>query len=217
MAIAENLARVHERIDQACATASRGIEQVTLIAVSKGKPLEALLEAYAAGQRHFGESRLQEAAPKIEQMPDDVTWHFIGKLQSNKARRVSDIFDVLHTLESETQLRELAKSERQLKAFIEVNLAKEPQKSGILPENLEVFRNLLLQLPALHFRGLMTIGPIVEEAEQSRALFRELRRLNDLLGGEWLSMGMSDDFEVAVQEGSTHIRVGTAIFGSNKG
>ena len=214
MSIAERLAGIRRRIQEACASAERSPSEVTLIAISKNHPLEALLEAYESGQRHFGESRLQEALPKIEAMPRDVTWHFIGKLQSNKVRRVCEVFHVLHTLESESQLQELAKVERQLDTLVEVNLGEEPQKSGILPENLDVFHKLLLNLPASRFCGLMTIGPIEDDAEKSRGLFRELSRLNREIDGKWLSMGMSDDFEVAIQEGSTHVRVGTAIFGS---
>lgn len=214
MGIADRLHEIRSRIDSAARSVGRDPRNVELVAVSKNQPLSALLEAYEAGQRHFGESRLQEALPKIAEMPSDAVWHFIGKLQSNKARRVSQFFNVIHTIESETQLREIVKSEQVVDVFIEVNLAREPQKSGILPEKLEEFHELLLQLPATRFRGLMTIGPIVENPEQSRALFRELAGLNQKLGGTWLSMGMSDDFEVAIQEGSTHVRVGTAIFGS---
>ena len=214
MSIALRLASIRERMATAALAAGRNVDDVTLIAVSKNQPVSAIWEAYEAGQRHFGESRLQEAIPKIQSLPTDVVWHFIGKLQSNKARRVGELFQVIHTLESESQIRELAKAEGSPDLLIEVNVAKEPQKSGILPENLADFVKLLLNLPASHYRGLMTIGPIVEAPEQSRALFRELNRLNRIYGGTWLSMGMSDDFDVAIQEGSTHIRVGTAIFGS---
>lgn len=214
MTISERLGSIRSRVRSAANVAGRDPSEVTLIAVSKNQPLGALKEAYAAGQRHFGESRFQEALPKIEAMPHDVTWHFIGKLQSNKVKRVCERFQVIHTLETESQILELMKVQHQISALIEVNLAREPQKSGILPEKLDVFHKLLLNLPALQFRGLMIIGPLEEDAERSRPLFRELKTLNSSFGGSWLSMGMSNDFEVAIQEGSTHIRVGTAIFGS---
>lgn len=214
MDIASRLNRIRGQIEIAARSVGREPEDVTLIAVSKTVGIEAIREAYDAGQRHFGESRLQEAMPKTEALPDDIVWHFVGTLQSNKAKRAAQLFDVIHTLESESQLREIAKAGRDIDGLIEVNIADEPQKSGISVKNLEAFANSGLQYPSVHLRGLMTIGPPLLDPEAMRPFFRELRKLGDGIGGQWLSMGMSDDFDVAIQEGATHVRVGTAIFGS---
>lgn len=214
MDIASRLNRIRERIEVAAHSVGRDSTAVTLIAVSKTVGIDAIREAYDAGQRHFGESRLQEAMPKIEALPGDIVWHFVGTLQSNKAKRVAERFDVIHTLESESQLREIGKAGRVVDGLIEVNIANEPQKSGISVKNLEAFANSGLQYPSVHLRGLMTIGPPNLDPEAMRPFFRDLRTLGERIGGQWLSMGMSDDFEVAIQEGATHVRVGTAIFGS---
>lgn len=221
MSVSSNLESVKARMARACAAVGRSDSDVTLITVTKGVQVALIEEAYEAGQRDFGESRLQEALPKIAALPRDIRWHFIGKLQSNKAKKVGQHFRVIHTLESEHQIRELAKAEfpscesteGPLGVLIEVNLAEEPQKAGVLPAGLAEIRKSVLQYESLHLLGLMAIGPVNRNAEAMRPFFRELRDLNDSIGGEWLSMGMSSDFEVAIQEGSTHIRVGTAIFG----
>ncbi len=179
-------------------------------------PVEELREAYDLGQRHFGESRLQEAIPKIEALPVDIVWHFIGPLQSNKARRVASLFDVIHSFCKTSQIVEADKAGTPVQGLIEVNIAEEAQKTGISPQNLDGFRADILQSSNVHFRGLMTIGPVVPDAELMRPYFRELRQQATRLGVDWLSMGMSNDFEVAIQEGASHIRVGSAIFGSRK-
>lgn len=215
--VARNLADVYRRIAQACEAAARPPETVTLVAVSKTVPVELISEAYEAGQRDFGESRLQEALPKIAALPKDIRWHFIGRLQSNKAKAAGRVFQVVHTLESPHQIRELAKAGCPLDVLIEVNLAAEPQKSGIVAADLAKIRESVLQWNTLRLRGLMGIGPAHRNAEAMRPYFRELRALNDSIGGDWLSMGMSNDFEVAIQEGSTHVRVGSAIFGERQG
>ena len=177
-------------------------------------PVEDLIAAYEAGQRDFGESRLQEALPKIKALPKDVVWHFIGPLQSNKAKKVAENFQAIHTLYSIDQIREIDKGIRVIDGLIEVNIGLEPQKVGILPERLDEFHTILLHSNNVHFRGLMTIGPRVSDAELMRPFFKGLKRLADHLGNCYLSMGMSGDFEVAIQEGASHIRVGSAIFGS---
>lgn len=187
---------------------------VTLVAVSKTFGIDAVQEAYDAGVRDFGESRLQEAIPKIEALPADIIWHFVGKLQSNKARRVASLFSVIHALETLSQLRELEKSDRTVDGLIEVNVADEPQKSGLGFDALDEFALEVLHCERVRLRGLMTIGPQVRNAEEMRPFFRKLKeRLSRLPKGDWLSMGMSGDFDVAIQEGATHIRVGTALFG----
>lgn len=212
--LASNLREIRERIDRAAESVGRDPALVNLIAVSKTFPADAVRAMYDLGQRHFGESRLQEAQPKIESLPGDIVWHFIGGLQSNKAKRVVQLFDVVHTFCGESQLREAAKAGRPVDALIEVNVADEPQKAGVSPQSLDAFHAQLLDFPSVRFRGLMTIGPATENAEGMRPYYRMLREANARLGGQWLSMGMSGDFDVAIQEGASHIRIGTALFGA---
>ena len=185
---------------------------VTLIAVSKTHPADSIRAMYDLGHRVFGESRLQEAIPKIEALPGDIEWHFIGKLQSNKAKKATEYFRAIHTIESESQLKELAKG-RPIDGLVEVNIGEEPQKSGIAPEMLDDFLKIVLQYDQVKFRGLMAIGPAHPNAEAMRPYFQRMFRLNERVQGEWLSIGMSQDFDVAIQEGATHVRVGTALFG----
>lgn len=212
--VSTNLRSIRGRIDRAAESVGRDPASVTLVAVSKTFPADAIRAAYDAGQRHFGESRLQEAQPKIETLPGDVVWHFIGGLQSNKAKKIASLFDVVHTLDNDGQLREIAKGSRTVDALIEVNIAGEAQKSGVSPEGVDLLLAKLLECSRVRFRGLMTIGPATDDPERMRPYFRALREENARLGGQWLSMGMSNDFEVAIQEGSTHVRVGTALFGA---
>ncbi len=211
---AANLRVIRERIERSCEAAGRDPATVILVAVSKTHPAEAIRALYDLGLRDFGESRLQEAQPKVETLPGDITWHFVGHLQSNKARKVGSLFDVIHTLTNEGQLRELAKAGRELDGLIEVNIAEEPQKSGLSPADVDAFRQKLLDYRSVRFRGLMTVGPAVEDPSAMRPYFRALREAGAAFGTPWLSMGMSHDFEVAIQEGSTHVRVGTALFGA---
>lgn len=205
---------MRDRIARACESADRDPASVTLVAVSKTYSSDAIRAAFDLGLRHFGESRLQEAQSKIETLPGEIVWHFIGHLQSNKAKRVGQLFDVVHTLTSEAQVRELGKAGRTVDGLIEVNIAEETQKNGLLLADVDAFRKSLLDCSWIRFRGLMTIGPAVDEAEAMRPYFQALREANLTVGGSWLSMGMSHDFEVAIQEGSTHVRVGTALFGA---
>jgi len=214
VSIRNRLSQVQSQIAGACDIANRSPHEITLIAVSKTRTIDEIKEAYDCGQRHFGESRLREAQTKIENLPKDIVWHFIGPLQSNKAKKVGTVFQVIHTLSSTSQLAELAKIQSPVDGLIEINIADEPQKTGISTKRLDEYHTTVLQCPQVHFRGLMTIGPVMSNAEQMRPYFRELRKQRTRIGAEWLSMGMSGDFEVAIQEGSTHIRVGSAIFGS---
>lgn len=213
MSVAANLREVHRRIERACESCGRDPASVTLVAVSKTVPISQIQEAYDAGQRIFGESRLQEALPKLDALPRDIEWHFIGKLQSNKARRAAERFDVIQTLESESQLREIAKCGRVIQGLIEINAANEAQKSGISANLLAEFAQKVIQYEQVRLRGLMSIGPANRNAEDSRPFFRTMRELAASIGADWLSMGMSGDMDVAIQEGATHVRVGTAIFG----
>lgn len=212
----ERLAQIEEKIERACQRSGRKRSDVAVIAVSKSRSLEAMWRAYDAGCRVFGESRLQEALPKIEAMPSTCEWHFIGKLQSNKSRRAAETFSVLHTLESESQLREIAKQDRHVDGLIEVNVAGEAQKSGIAPADLESFVDAVRRCDRINLRGLMTIGPAVIDEERVRSVFRDLRRLSCVVGNPWLSMGMSQDYELAIEEGATHIRLGSAIFDTDQ-
>ncbi|MBI1333489.1 MAG: YggS family pyridoxal phosphate-dependent enzyme [Armatimonadetes bacterium] len=204
---------VLDEIARNCDLVGRDPASVTLIAASKTQPADIVRKLYDLGHLHFGESRLQELIPKAETLPPDIVWHFIGKLQSNKLRRAAEICDVIHTIETESQVKEISKLSKPIQVLIEVNTANEPQKSGILEKSLDEFHNCVIQSDLAIFRGLMTIGPIVREAEDSRPYFEKLRRLNEKVGGDWLSMGMSKDFGVAIQEGATHVRVGTSLFG----
>lgn len=212
-ALASRIQDVRSLIATAARSVGRDPGEITLIAVTKTVPTETLQLAYDLGLRVFGESRLQEALPKIEALPKDIEWHFIGKLQSNKLRRAASVFSVFHTIESESQLHELNKLNHKVDILVEVNIAYEVQKSGVSLENLENFVKRVIQCEHVNFRGLMAIGPNLENAEAMRPFFAQLRIENKRFGGDWLSIGMSGDFEVAIQEGATHIRVGSALFG----
>ena len=223
MSVAEGLASVRDRIDRAARAASRDPATVRLIAVSKTKPASAIREAYAAGQRDFGENYAQELVQKAEELSDldELRWHFIGHLQSNKARFVAKVAHVVHTVDGPSLARELAKrvekeGRERLPVLVEVNVGGEAQKHGASAADL---RDVLASVdaePHLQLRGLMTIPP--NDREGARRAFEALGSLRSLHGGRTrlpeLSMGMSDDLEVAIACGSTLVRVGTAIFGS---
>ena len=205
---------IQDRIARACDSVGRDASSVTLIAVSKTYPASAIQELYDLGHRDFGESRLQELILKWEELPKDIRWHFIGKLQSNKTKKAAEICHAIHTIETSSQLKELNKSEKSVEVFIEVNIAEEEQKSGILQNSLDSFARDVIRCEQANLSGLMTIGPVVKDPEQSRPYFEKLRQLGESIGTKNLSMGMSLDFEVGIQEGATHIRVGTLLFGA---
>lgn len=208
----ERYLAILNRIEALCAP-----QEVTLIAVSKTVPVAEIQALYDLGHRHFGESRLQEALPKIEALPSDIVWHFIGALQSNKARKIAERFQVIHSLDTESAAREIVKVSVQPEVLIEVNIKKEAQKGGILPEALDSFMQTCVKCGEVRLKGLMTIGPAEAELEETRLCYRRLRELKDQHPNlSVLSMGMSQDFEVAIQEGANYIRVGTAIFGERK-
>lgn len=204
---------VRQRVVSACQRAGRAADSVTLVAVSKTVPIERIREVYDQGQRHFGESRLQEALPKIEALPSDIVWHFIGSLQSNKAKKVAQNFHVIHSFASLAAIREAAKAQMQIDCFVEVNIAGEAQKAGVPAGEILSLIDEIGRSP-MAFRGLMTIGPDLGDPEAMRPFFRSLADLNRSVKGRWLSMGMSSDFELAIEEGATHVRVGSAIFGA---
>lgn len=222
--IAENVARVGERVAQAAGRAGRRPEDITLVAVSKTIPVERMQEAFSAGVRHFGESRTQEWEVKAPLLADlDATWHLVGHLQRNKAARALSLFHEIDSLDSlplAEKLERGAGDGRQLPVLIEVRLDPAAKKAGCEPEELPRLAEGLLLMPHLELRGLMTVPPLVGEIEQARPYFRRLRELRDNLASQInlplpeLSMGMSRDFEIAIEEGATQIRLGTAVFGA---
>jgi hypothetical protein len=229
MSIPENIAWVQERIRNSAMRAGRDPRDITLMAVSKTFPAERIREAYEAGLRDFGENRVQEFAGKAEALRDlgDACWHMIGHLQSNKAGKAAELFhsvDSVDSLKLAERLNEAAgRADKKLSVLIEINVAGEAAKSGVAPDSpeLEQFLSGVSQLESLQVNGLMTIPPFFDDPEIARPYFRRLRELRDQIAGRnmtrigmtVLSMGMSHDFEIAIEEGSTCIRVGTAIFG----
>jgi pyridoxal phosphate enzyme (YggS family) len=221
--VAGNLAAVAGRIAAACLRTGRDPASVELIAVSKTFPADAVREAVEAGHSHFGESKLQEAEPKIASLPGRVRWHFIGRLQRNKLRRILPLFEVIHAVDSlrlAVYTNEVAKELGIFpKVFLQVNVGGEASKGGFDRDELRKELQELSRLGRLEILGLMCIPPAGPDAESARPWFVSLRKLRDELEGEFhirlpfLSMGMSADYEVAIEEGATHVRVGSAIFG----
>ncbi len=221
--LATRISGILERIHAAAERAGRNASSVKLVAVSKTHPADAVAMVAATGQRLFGESRVQEAREKIPCCPQELEWHFIGHLQKNKVRQALPLFDVFHSLDSVTLARNLSRvaeeTGRQIRGLIEVNISGEATKHGFTPEVLRAELSSLIALPALHIIGLMTMAPYSENPEEARPVFRQLRELREEMQNAHghplpdLSMGMSGDFEIAIEEGSTLVRVGTAIFG----
>lgn len=209
-----NLGRVQEAVARACARAGRSPDHVLLIAVSKTMDVERVRLAIAAGVAALGENRVQEAKEKIEALGRPVPWHLIGSLQTNKARDAARLFDWIQSVDRLELAQELSRrADRALNILLQVNLGDEPQKGGVAPAELKRLHEMVAALPNLKVRGLMAIPPATEQPEQARPFFRQLRELREQLGLEHCSMGMSADFEVAIEEGATMVRVGTAIFG----
>ena len=224
--IRDNFSRVQERIAIAAHKAGRRAEEITLIAVSKTQPAEAIRMAYAAGLRHFGENRVQEWEGKRAAVGDlPATWHLVGHLQSNKAARAAGLFHAVDSVDDLALAQRLARTRRELNAreklrvLIEVRLAPEETKTGVSAEELPALAEQLSQLSQLELAGLMCIPPLAEDPEKVRPYLRRLRELRDDLSTKLgralpvLSMGMSNDFEIAIEEGATEVRIGTAIFG----
>lgn len=224
--VAQNLALVSQKIEQACRRAEREPKEVTLIAVSKTKPLPLLQEAYDAGCRDFGENKVQELVDKIEAMPKDIRWHMIGHLQRNKVKYIVGKVFLIHSVDSlrlaEEISRESEKKQVTTSILVEVNVAQEASKFGLL--SADAVADLITQiaaLPHIAVKGLMTIAPYTENAEENRQYFRALKQLSvdimqkniDNVSMDVLSMGMTGDYEVAAEEGATCVRVGTGIFG----
>ena len=221
--IAENLERVREQIAQAAAKVGRAVDEIELVAISKTHDAAKVREAIEAGQTLFGESRVQEARVKIPELPSNLRWHFVGHLQKNKIRHALPLFELTHSVDSLALAEDINRIAEEdglhPRVLLEVNVAGEGSKFGFQPDKLRAEMESLLALPRLSILGLMTIPPIAEEAEASRKYFVQLRELRARVQTEFhvdlaqLSMGMTQDFAVAVEEGATLVRVGTAIFG----
>lgn len=215
--IATNLVALERRIVAACDKAARLREEVTLVAVTKTFPASDVEHAIAAGVLHIGENKVQEARDKKPSVTSAARWHLIGHLQSNKAREAVHAFDVIQTLDSLVLAEKIARSAaaigKRQEVLLQVNIGREAQKSGAEIDDVPRLAREVAAIPSLHLLGLMAIPP-AGEAEQMRPYFRELKRMRDDLGLPELSMGMTDDFEVAIEEGATIIRVGRAIFGA---
>lgn len=223
--ITENLQDVEKRIVAACERVGRKREEVTLVAVSKTKPIEMLQEAYEVGSRYFGENKVQELVDKYEVMPKDIHWQMIGHLQRNKVKYIVDKVDMIHSVDSirlaEEIDKEAAKKGVIVNILLEVNMAKEDTKFGLMPEDVMDFVGEIVRFENIRVQGLMTIAPFVDNPEENRKYFANLKKLSvdiakkrvNNVNMSVLSMGMTNDFEVAIEEGATMVRVGTAIFG----
>jgi pyridoxal phosphate enzyme (YggS family) len=221
--VAENLERVRAQIAEATKKTGRTDDHIELVAISKTHEAEKVRAAFDAGQQVFGESRVQEARAKIPMLPAAARWHFVGRLQRNKIRHALPLFELFHSVDSFELARDINRiaDEEGLnpRVLLEVNVAGEASKIGFAPDALRAQMNELLALPRLTIEGLMTIPPLAPEPEESRKYFVALRQLRDEFEAQFhlslpqLSMGMSGDFQVAVEEGATLVRVGTAIFG----
>lgn len=227
MDIAERFATVRQNIAEAAAKAGRQPGEITLIAVSKTHPPETVQAAVECGQRVFGENRVQEGVAKAALLPGSLEWHLIGHLQKNKVRHALGVFRVLHGIDSLelAQAVDRIAAERGLfpKVFLEVNLAAESTKHGFTPARLQEQLEEIVSLERLHITGLMCIPPLVPKADLARPYFAQLRELRDTLAAQFqcplpdLSMGMSMDFAVAIEEGATYVRVGSSLFGERQG
>ncbi len=228
LAIADSLAAIEARIAVACARAGRARSTVTLVGASKVQPVDSLRAAFDAGLRDFGENRVQEGLAKAELLPAEIAWHLLGPLQSNKVRAALRLYRTFHAVDRLSIAldleREAARAGLDARGFLEVNLGAEPTKHGFDPDEVLAAARELAPLEHLRLVGLMAIPPFGDDPEASRPWFVQLRSLRDdvtaALGPErfpgLLSMGMSDDFDVAIEEGATHVRIGTALFGARQ-
>lgn len=227
--IRENLEAVKKFMADSGRKAGRDPGEVTLIAVSKTKPVSSLGEAYDTGIRDFGENKVQELLDKMQELPSDIRWHMIGHLQRNKVKYIVGKVALIHSVDSlrlaEEISREAMKQKTETDILIEVNVAGEASKYGVSVEEAPVLVSRIATLPAVHIRGLMTIAPFTEDAEENRPYFRRLKQLSvdirqkniDNVSMDILSMGMTGDYSVAIEEGATCVRVGTGIFGERRG
>jgi len=223
--IADNIKDVKNKIREACEKAGRNADDVTLITVSKTKPVKLLQEAYDGGSRDFGENKVQEMLDKIPELPSDIRWHMIGHLQRNKVKYIVDKVFLIHSVDSlrlaEEISKEAVKKQVEVNILVEVNVALEESKFGTTTSEALSLVESISTLPGIHIQGLMTIAPYVENEEENRIIFQKLKQLSvdiaakniDNISMNVLSMGMTGDYRVAVEEGATYVRVGTGIFG----
>lgn len=226
MGIADNLSQIEEKIALACERAGRSREEVKLIAVSKTKPVEDIQEAIAYGVRSFGENKVQELKEKMEILGEELDWHLIGHLQTNKVKYIVGKVSLIHSLENmrlaEALDKEAKKRKTTVDVLVEVNVAKEDSKFGIKPEDAEGFIRQVSEFENIRIKGLMTVAPYTDISEENRKYFKELKKIMVDLNSknihnvnmDVLSMGMTGDYEVAIEEGATLVRVGTGIFGN---
>ena len=226
--IEQSLMRIKQQIKDACDVSHRAPVEITLVAVSKTQPVPVLKQAYALGVRDFGENKVQEIIEKYDQLPNDVRWHMIGHLQRNKVKYIIDKVVLIHSVDSirlaETINKEAKKHNITMDILVEINLAKEASKFGIMPEETADFIGQIATFSNLRIKGFMTIAPIVQNPKENRLIFRALHKLlvdiyaknvdNSNVG--MLSMGMTNDFTVAIEEGATIVRIGTGIFGGRE-
>lgn len=223
--IKENLKEVERTIQEKCEARPQNLGEVTLIAVSKTKPVPQLLEAYEEGIRDFGENKVQELCEKAEVLPKDIRWHMIGHLQTNKVKYLIDKVYMIHSVDSyklaQQIHKEAVKVSRCIPVLIEVNIANEESKFGIAPQECEEFIKSIAKLSGITVKGVMTVAPFVTDAEENRRYFQALKQLSvdikqkniDNVSMDILSMGMTGDYKVAIEEGATYVRVGSGIFG----
>jgi len=220
MDIARNIEEVRERIAHVAARAGRSPDEITIIAVTKYVDDSAIQQAVKAGIKHFGENRVQEAEHKILRLPGSglcPTWHMIGHLQRNKVQTALKIFDIIHSIDSVRLAQAIsAQAEKVITIILQINIAREKKKGGFQRDELSEAVAEISRLPNLSIKGLMTIAPLVDDPEEVRPVFKELRELRTSFGMEHLSMGMSNDFEIAVEEGATMVRLGRIIFGERR-
>ncbi len=220
MTIEENMKEINARISRACERSGRSPDEVTMVAISKTQSPEAVHAAFRAGIRHFGENRVQEAGgklPELKEIRDQSTWHMVGHLQTNKVKTALELFDIIQSVDSLKLAAFLSRNAHgNVPVFLQVNLAGEETKSGFSIEELAEAASRIEAMPNLKVDGLMTIAPLVDDPEEARPVFRQLRLLGQSLGLKQLSMGMTDDLEVAVEEGATIVRIGRAIFGERR-
>lgn len=224
------LESVESTFERVCQRAGRDRSEITLVAVSKTHPASAIRVLYDAGVANFGASYVQEWEEKAPELPDDIRWHFVGHLQSNKAKYVADRVAMVHSVDRRSVMKQLnRRADRPVDVLLQINIADQESKSGVVPEKLEELLETTLDYPNLRIRGLMTLPPHVEEPEENRPRFRRMRELFDE-AREWLaasderdegifehlSMGMTNDYEVAIEEGATIVRLGTALFGARQ-
>lgn len=226
--IEQRLVEVRQRIDEAIARGKRDVKSIRLLAVSKNQPVSSIEKAYGAGQRAFAESRVQEWLEKVPILPNDCEWHLVGRLQTNKVKYLDQNVSMIHSLDRVSLLESLnAHGERRgitWKTLIQVNIAKDPAKAGFTPEEVPDFLDSIKDFPYVRVHGLMTIGAMEASMSETQECFRQLRALRDVLQSRrWdgvelreLSMGMSQDFELAIEEGATFVRIGHQIFGERE-